>query len=53
MNTPETVTSKEQTLINLINGTKKPRNKKERLILKDIKAIEKKGGIADIPSNGV
>jgi|GEM_PF-4527970 len=39
----------DRMIIGLTNGTRKPKNKEERRLLKQIKEIQAKGGIVDIP----
>jgi hypothetical protein len=42
---------KEKTLVDLTLNTKKPKTKFEKDLARDIKEIEKKGGIVYIPSD--
>lgn len=47
--TPERIGGMQSLIIDLALGRKKPGNEKERELLKEIKAIEAKGGMLDLP----
>lgn len=46
---PERIGGMQSLILDLASGRKKPSNEKERELLKEIKAIEAKGGILDLP----
>lgn len=46
---PERIGGMQSLILDLAAGRKKPSNEKERELLKEIKAIEARGGMLDLP----